>query len=175
MKWSGVCVAHAKQLNSVPSQSDNAYIHSYVCGILLDRQLLHRKEEGRLCPSPAPFGKEYVGMSMLSGSPADTTFSTFVFQSLIHTSERKARLRKSVIIRTSELVELLPYLCVTSKVNTALLIWGGLILFSFFVCFKKYILRLKLVKLFIWEIFSLNLRFLLLFFFLFVLFIWQGM
>lgn len=96
-------------------------------------QLRHRKEEGRLCPSPAPFGKEYVGMSMLSGSPANTTFSTFVFQWLIHTSERKTRLRKSVIIRTSELVELLSYLCVTSKVNTVLLIGGSLILFSFFV------------------------------------------
>lgn len=95
--------------------------------------LLHRKEEGRLCPSPAPFGKVYVGMSVLSGSPANTTFSTFVFLSLIHTSERKTRLRKSVMIRTSEPVELLPYLCVTSKVNRALLIWGGLILFSFFV------------------------------------------
>lgn len=51
-------------------------------------QLLHRKEEGRLCPSPTPFGKVCVGMSVLSGSPANTTFSTFVFLSLIHTSER---------------------------------------------------------------------------------------
>lgn len=97
--------------------------------------LFHRKKEGRLCPSPAPFGKVYVGMSVLSGSPANTTFSIFVFLLLIHTSERKTRLRKSVMIRTSELVELLSYLCVTSKVNRALLILGGLILFSFFCSF----------------------------------------